>query len=210
MPNDLILQRRIGISEFAIGKIVLYIVMFIFWIEAPYSPMIATGMWKHLITFGCFQYRTILLSFESCKMFSIYICKIIYIFQHLSFTIIISYGLICSQYLPALPFLNFQLRQLVSVLFNPAFHPFRKGNSNYLNFMQMTSHYFPSPLEPFPAQNMHNAEIDHMHNNLGHGALAVSTASLLEKTRPEEDFDCWLVAQETPRWAFIGWPRRNV
>lgn len=30
MPNDLILQRRIGISEFAIGKIVLYIVMFIF------------------------------------------------------------------------------------------------------------------------------------------------------------------------------------
>lgn len=93
---------------------------------------------------------------------------------------------ICRRYL----FLNFQLRQLVSVLFNPAFHPFRKGNSNYLNFMQMTSHYFPSPLEPFPAQNMHNAEIDHMHNNLGHGALAVSTASLLEKTRPEEDFDC--------------------
>lgn len=109
MPNDLILQRRIGISEFAIGKIVLYIVMFIFWIDAPYSPVIATGMWKHLITFGCFQYRTILLSFESCKMFSIYICKIIYIFQHLSFTIIISYGLICSQYLPALPFFKFSV-----------------------------------------------------------------------------------------------------
>lgn len=37
--------------------------------------------------------------------------------------------------------------------------------------MQMTLHYFPSPLEPFPGQNMHNSEIDHMHNNLGHGAL---------------------------------------